>query len=427
MGIPKLNELIKRYAPNAKTVIPVSKFRGTRIAIDANNLLCSKMYVANAQSCDLSLLKLDPFAKIDRTEADKKWYENLLNLVSLFSGYGITPVFVFDGVHVPEKAKTQEKRQIERKANQQRAVELAQTIANTPLLERSDEDLEKLGKAKASSSMFLTPELKQTFKTLLNMVGVPVITARGEAEDLCCALSHAGKVSAVYSCDVDCFVLGANITISGITKGSRYPNQTFDVTLYDKILEGLDMNRKTFVDMCIYGKTDFNRGVPGVAITTAYNDIKKYGSIEAVMANVNRDFVGEDGKNLNLEFCRNIFRIKPVSDCLADVHENTLPNLNIDRNSLAHPHTRTFLRQLGIELFMSKLEASYSNIKGADDRGAEYILDTGRLLPNNRNLPFDFYIQKPEKDPREEESKRSVYEFKEADMINPISDMMVFK
>lgn len=426
MGIPKLNELIKRYAPNAKTTIPISKFSGTRIAIDANNLLCSKMYVANAQSCDLKALKIDPFAKIDRTEADRKWYENLLNLVLTFSGYGITPVFVFDGIHVPQKAKTQEKRSDDRKANQKRAAELAETIANTPLLERTDEDLEKLGKAKASSSMFLTTELKQSFKTLLNMVGVPVITAHGEAEDLCCMLSHNGLVSAVYSCDVDCFVLGAGITISGITKGSRFPNQTFDVTLYDRILQGLGMDRKTFVDMCIFSGCDFNRGVKGVAVITAYNDIKKYGSIEAVMANVDRDYLGEDGMNLNLEFCRNIFRIKTIPECLADSHEGILPSLNIDRSALSHPHTRAYLRQLGIELYMAKLEASYSNIKGVGDRGAEYILGN-RLLPNNQNLPFDFYIQKPEKDPREEEVKRSVYEFKESDMINPISDMVIFK
>lgn len=427
MGIPKLNELIKKHAPGAKTTIPISKFRGTRIAIDANNLLCSKMYVANAQTCDLTALKIDPYAKIDRSEADRKWYENLLNMVVTLGGYGITPVFVFDGVHVPQKAKTQEKRIDDRKANQKRAAELAETIANTPLLERSDEDLEKLGKAKASSSMFLTTEQKQTFKTLLNMVGVPVLTARGEAEDLCCALSHAGKVSAVYSCDVDCFVLGACITISGITKGSRYPNQTFDVTLYDKILQGLNMDRKNFVDMCIFAGCDFNFGVPRVAVTMAYNYMKKHGSIEEVMNKEKLDFHGNNGMNLNLEFCRKMFRVKSVEECLGDSHENILPSLNIDKNALAHPHTRAFMRQLGIELYMTKLEATYVNIKGVGDRGAEYVLDSGRLVPSNQNLPFDIYIEKPDVDPREEESKRKVYEFKEEDIVNPINDMIVFK
>ena len=430
MGIENLNKFLKVNAPNCQTTLALSRFRGTRVAIDANNLLCSKMYTANKGTCDLQQLKIDPFASIDRSEADKEWYRQLLYTVLTYTSYGITPIFVFDGKHLPAKAKTQNKRKQDRKENQRRAEELAQTIAKKSLLERTDEEIEKLGNAKSSSAVFITSEQMCTFKSILNMVGVPVITAKGDGEDLCVALAHAGKVSAVVSKDTDCFVLGCPITISGISKGSRSPNQTVDVTIYSKILEGLNIDRSTFIDLCILGKCDYNNGVPKIMLPTAFKLFKDHGCIENIMKyeSYKYDFYGEDGMNVNLDFCRNtIFCIKSVEDCLDESHEGKLPNLDISKFALSHPQTRNYLRSLNIEDFMVRLTASYDNIKSCGDYGAEYVLGAGRLVPNNQHqLHYDVFIL-PDK-----QEKRETLELRDTDSItsgietvNIVSDLVV--
>lgn len=407
MGIHNLNKFIKAYAPAAQTTLPLTAFQGTRVAIDANNLLCSTMYAANVNTYDHQELKLNPHAMIDRTEADREWYRQLLSTVLTYTSYGITPVFVFDGKHCPGKAEVRDKRRIDRENTQRRTAELTAAIAEKPLLERTDEEIEKLGKAKSSVETKVSVDQINTSKALLRAVGVPVLTALGDGEDLCVALSHEQYVSAVVSRDTDCYALGCAITISGFSKGSRAPNHTVDVTLYEKILDGLKLDRPTFVDLCITGKCDYNRGVPKVGLIRAYDMIVKNGGLEAMIeANKNKyDFYGEEGMNLNLEFCRKqIFAVKRAKDCLDEEHAGVIPSLDLSKGNIATHQIKSYLRSHGVEDFVVRLSTSYRNVNHSGDYGAEYVLGK-RIIPDNARPSMFEICLKP--DPQKAEILRN--------------------
>jgi len=396
MGIRNLNKFLKTFAPACKTTIPLTRLRGTRVAIDANNMLCSTMYTANKHTYDHQELKLNPYAHIDRGEADKEWYRQLLSTVQTYASYGITPIFVFDGKFCPGKAEERDKRRKERANVLRRTDELTEEIAAKPLLERTDEEITRLGNAKASSEVKVSLEQIETSKSLLRAVGVPVLTAMGDAEDLCVALSHAGHVSAVVSRDTDCYALGCSMTINGITKGSKGPNHTVDVTLYEKILEGLAMDRADFVDLCILSKCDYNRGVPNVGAVRAYKLMKECGGLEGAIAKYSGKykFHDDEGMNMNLEFCREtIFSVKDVEDCLDPEHNRTLPNLNINKSALGVYAVKSYMRAHGVEEYVIRLSVAYNNILHSGSYGAEYILGK-RIIPTN-NRPSIEVCDKP--------------------------------
>lgn len=373
------------------------------MAIDANNLLCSTMYTANKNTYDHQELKLNPHAVIDRSEADREWYRQLLSTVQTYTSYGITPVFVFDGKHCPGKSETREKRRQDRANVLRRTEELTAEIAEKPLLERTDEEITRLGNAKSSSEVKVSQDQIEASKSLLRAVGVPVLTAMGDAEDLCVALSHIGKVSAVVSRDTDCYALGCNVTIGGITKGSRGPNHTVDVTLYDKILDGLNMSRSDFVDLCILSKCDYNRGVPNIGAVRAFKLMKECGGLEAMVTKyANRyKFNDSEGMNMNLAFCRDtIFSIKDVADCLDPDHGRILPSLNINKAALGVYAVKSYMRSHGVEEYVIRLSVAYNNIAHVGSYGSEYLLGN-RLIPNNNRPSMDMYVlpnsQKAEK------------------------------
>ena len=58
-----------------------------------------------------------------------------------------------------------------------------------------------------------------------------------------------------------------------------------------QILEGLNLTMAQFVDVCILSGCDYCETIKGVAATTALKEIKKWGTLEEVVAHLDKDKV----------------------------------------------------------------------------------------------------------------------------------------
>merc|ERR1719291_632389 len=110
---------------------------------------------------------------------------------------GIKPVYVFDGkppeLKLQELAARREKRD-EAKANLAKAVEQG--------------NAEQILKS-TKMTVKVTKEQNEETKTLLRLMGVPVVEAPSEAEATCAALCRDGKVYAAATEDADCLTRGS--------------------------------------------------------------------------------------------------------------------------------------------------------------------------------------------------------------------------
>jgi len=96
---------------------------------------------------------------------------------------------------------------------------------------------------------------------LVESLGVPCVTAPGEAEALCSALNSAGLVDAVVSDDSDCFCYGAKTVLKNFSTDPK----NFSVSRYSsrQIRQEVFLTRQRMVIMALLLGCDYNQG--GVA------------------------------------------------------------------------------------------------------------------------------------------------------------------
>jgi flap endonuclease-1 len=189
---------------------------------------------------------------------------------------GIKPVYVFDGA--PPKLKSGElAKRFQRKAEAQEAHEEAKETGTA-------EDMEKFSRR----TVKVTREHNEECKRLLRLMGIPYIVAPTEAEAQCAVLAKGEKVYAAASEDMDTLTFNAPILLRHLTFSEQRKEPIQEVHL-DRVLDGLGLDRDQFIDLCILLGCDYLDPIPKVGPSTAYDLIKKHGSLEAVVNYIEKD------------------------------------------------------------------------------------------------------------------------------------------
>jgi len=255
-----------------KTKVDFKSLSGKTVAIDAYNALYQ--FLAIIRQPDGTPLK-DHSGRI--TSHLSGLFYRTANLVEM----GVKVAYVFDGVP-PDLKEAEIKRRAKVKA--EALVKYEQAIREG-----------KVEKARSYAQM--TSKLKHYMpddsKRLLTELGVPWIQAPSEGESQAAYLTTKGDADYCASQDYDSLLFGAtalvrNVTISGRRKIPRknvYVEVVPEIMKLDQVLKELDITREQLVDVAILVGTDFNPdGVKGIGPKTALKLIKKHGSIEEAMS-----------------------------------------------------------------------------------------------------------------------------------------------
>ena len=274
--------------------IELSELRGKTVAVDAYNTIFQ-------------------FLSIIRQPDGKPLQDSQGRVTSHLSGIlyrtanlieaGIEPSFVFDGKPNELKSGTIEERIARReKAREEYEAALAEG------------DMKKAF-SKAQQTSRMTPEILESSKELLRLMGIPVVQAPSDGEAQAAYMCGKGDVYAAASQDFDSILFGApllvrNLTISGRRKvpgKNIYKDVKTEIIDSGKRLEDLGVTREQLVDVCILIGTDFNPGVSGIGPKKGLKLIQKHGDLEGVIANTD---ITVDG----YEDVRQIFLNGPRSD-----------------------------------------------------------------------------------------------------------------
>ena len=129
----------------------------------------------------------------------------------------IKPIYVFDGKAPELKSETQAKRREIR--------EESEKIYKQALAEGDTEKARKF----AMRSSKLSPEIIESSKKLLTLMGIPYIEAKGEGEAQAAYLVANGDAYAVASQDYDCLLFGAKRVVRNLAINSNLGNLTLPV------------------------------------------------------------------------------------------------------------------------------------------------------------------------------------------------------
>jgi len=288
MGIKGLPKLISDITGNAAIrTYKFSKFKGKgwSVSVDASLMIHQTVIAMRSTGKDM---------KNNKGELTSHLH-GLFYKILIFLENSMIPIFVFDGKAPELKNKTIEKR-TSRKSK-----------AEKKLKELSDSEGEEYIKT-----------FKQTFKptkdnihevqVMLDLMGIPFIVAPGEADVVCAwmAARHDanGKryVKGVCSDDSDMLALGAPYLFKDMLRFMS-KNKPIKIISLDKALVKMNLTMKQFVDLCVLLGTDYCENIKGIGPKNAFKLIRQYGTLEKVLAFLNKKnkIVDDSDDDDNLE------------------------------------------------------------------------------------------------------------------------------
>ncbi len=251
-----------------KRQIELGDLQGTRVAVDAYNTIYQ--FVSAIRQPDGTPLS-------DSNGMPTSHLIGLLHRNVRLISAGIRPFYVFDGFPSELKAATLEKRkQIKIRAD-----------------EKYREAVEKKDMAKAYSYAMqttrLTEDMIEESMRILDLMGIPYMTAPADGEAQASQMALKGDVWAIASQDFDSLLYGAprlvrNLNMSGRRKmpGRReFREVHIEMIELEPNLRRLGISREQLVDIAILVGTDFNEGVRGVGAKKGLAAMLKDGSIES--------------------------------------------------------------------------------------------------------------------------------------------------
>jgi flap endonuclease-1 len=263
MGIKGLTQLIKQNSPDAIETTNLHKLSGKKVAIDAS-LFMYKM-----------LINMRTTKNAYFTNKDGKVISHITGIFYKTSNYlavNITPIYVFDGKPPKNKRDVLDKRNA-------KVTNAKESMENTSLTEEEKNNLEK-------KTVRLTKEYIDDIKQLLDLMGVSYVQANGEAEAYASEMCRQGFVDYVVTEDMDTLAFGCPRMIRTCLDKSIKRGDVISIIDLGCVLKNFDMNYTKFLDMCILCGCDYCTNIPRIGNKTAFNLIKKHGSIESILPNV---------------------------------------------------------------------------------------------------------------------------------------------
>ena len=275
MGIRGLNNLIKKYSPDAENVKDIKEYSGCIFGIDCSILLYKFKYASKAENSHLV---------------------GIVNRIKYYMSNGILPVFVFDGDPPEAKRNTIQKRQ----DNKEKLYVRIEELRNLEIDAKTDAEKKTLAdEITRISSQIIRIKKSHILecKELLEKSGVPYCTAPEDAEKYCAFLQKNGFIDYTVTDDTDAMTFGCE----KIIKTSI--NKIIEIDT-NKVLQNFEMTMEMFVDFCILSGCDYSDTIASVGPVTSFNIIKQHKSIDNYIEKLS---VKPDKLKIEFEIAKKIF------------------------------------------------------------------------------------------------------------------------
>ena len=245
MGVKNLFKTILENSPRAIQTATIADLSGKTVVIDLS-LYLHRFHAAQGHS-----------------------FTGLYHQINVLRNANITPIYVFDGEYPEEKKKTlQERKQI-----------ILNNKKKFKVLEENKAPKEERFKAKNLGFRIDNKEINFC-KKLFDLLGVPWLQAKGEADILMASMVAHGKADAAMTEDADLLAFGCPVI------WKKFKKSSVEIVTLKETLEGLQMDQERFQQFCILSGCDYIGTIKGVGPKTALKLLRHH-SIDGILKEKN--------------------------------------------------------------------------------------------------------------------------------------------
>lgn len=274
MGIHGLMKLLSEECPDAiKEHDGLAPLTGRKVAIDASMAMYQFLVAVRSTGGGGANVQLTNEAGEVTSHV-----QGMFNRTIRMMESGLKPCYVFDGKPPNMKSGELAKR-LARRAKAETDLAAAKEAGEAEDVDRFSRRLVKVNR-----------QHNEDCKTLLRLMGVPVVDAPCEAEAQCAELAKAGHVWATATEDMDALTfrtpkLIRKLTYSQASKDKKQPIIEIDC---EKILIGMGLTYEQFVDLCIMCGCDYTNTIKGIGPKNALKLVREHKNIEAIIAHLEK-------------------------------------------------------------------------------------------------------------------------------------------
>ncbi|XP_047318686.1 exonuclease 1 isoform X2 [Impatiens glandulifera] len=194
-----------------------------------------------------------------------------MHRVNLLRHFGVKPVLVFDGGHLPMKSDQESKRARSRKENLERAIEHESNGNSSAAYECYQKAVD------------ISPSVAYDLIQVLKKENVCYIVAPYEADAQMTFLAVSKQVDAVITEDSDLIAFGCPRIIYKMDKFGQGVEFRYSKLEQNKDLNLTGFTKQMILEMCILSGCDYLQSLPGMGLKKAYAIIKKFKDYKKVI------------------------------------------------------------------------------------------------------------------------------------------------
>ncbi|CAK9171623.1 unnamed protein product, partial [Ilex paraguariensis] len=250
MGIQGLLPLLKSIMVS----IHIKELEGCCVAVDTYSWLHKGAFACSRELC--------------KGQPTTKHIDYCMHRVNLLRHYGVRPILVFDGGHLPMKSEQENKRARARKENLDRAMELESNGNSAAAFECYQKAVD------------ISPSVAHELIQVLKQENVGYVVAPYEADAQMTFLAVSKQVDAVITEDSDLIAFGCPRIIYKMDKFGQGVEFRNSMLQQNKDLNLTGFTKQMLLEMCILSGCDYLQSLPGMGLKRAHALIKKFKSYD---------------------------------------------------------------------------------------------------------------------------------------------------
>ena len=249
MGIKNFMKWVNRYAPGSIELTNLDKMSNKVLGVDASLLMYKAELAIKGNGFEM---------RNNNGKITSHLYVSFFSIIRLLKN-NIIPIYVFDGKPNKLKNFVLHRRELKSDSAKLKLNKLKQIKKRTNKIKKDINKLEII-------SFDINVSMENDLIKMLDLMGIPHIKAKNEADSLLAYMEINKYIDGVISDDTDIIIFGTNNLYKNVSTHVKTTKSSIQHISYEKIIDHMKWKREQLVNLAILLGSDYAPTIKGVGM-----------------------------------------------------------------------------------------------------------------------------------------------------------------